>query len=212
MKCLTIFSVATLAMAAVMIAPKPVSAQDEASCKAYFQVLRAKPGTPGLQPGMDSGQKRWWENTGRKKYPGLCLSGCVTSNDKPRYLVIWSNSKSIGRSTVPTDQIYGERTNTLQRTAPKEWIYQPRWNVASVTILTVSYDNGLELPPVYIAPAKRMLRVLWPSSAKVLEAAVKYLDQEPEFSLTTSQRRIASDDPAQPILSGENAPEEEPAR
>jgi hypothetical protein len=208
MKCITIFSVATLAMAVMTFAPKAVFAQDEASCKAYFQVLRAKAGTPGLQPGMDSGQKRWWESTGRKKYPGLCLSGAVTSNEKPRYLVIWSNSKSIGRSTVPPEQIYGQRSNTLQRTAPKEWIYQPRWTVASVTILTVSYDNSLELPPVYFAPGKRILRMLWPSSAKVLEAAVKYLNQEPAFSLTTSQRRIASDDAAQPILSGENAPEE----
>ena len=156
MKYLTILSVTT--MAVVMFAAKPVFAQDEASCKAYFQVLQAKAGTPGLQPGMDSGQKRWWESTGRKKYPGLCLSGAVTSNDKPRYLVIWSDSKSIGRSTVPPEQTYGERSNTLQRSAPKEWIYQPRWTVASVTILTVSYDNGLELPPVYFAPGKRVLR------------------------------------------------------
>ena len=79
-----------------MLAPLAAFAQDESSCKAYFQVLRAEAGTPGLRVGMDSGQKRWWENKGRKKYPGLCLSGSVTSFDKPRYLVIWSNSKSIG--------------------------------------------------------------------------------------------------------------------
>jgi hypothetical protein len=175
-----------------MLAPLAAFAQDESSCKAYFQVLRAEAGTPGLRVGMDSGQKRWWENKGRKKYPGLCLSGSVTSFDKPRYLVIWSNSKSIGRSTVAPDEIYSQKSNALQGTAPMEWIYRPRWNVATVTILTISYDVGLELPPVYLAPGKLAVRILWPDTSKVLEAAVKYLAQEPMFAWNTSGGLSAS--------------------
>jgi hypothetical protein len=195
-------------VAIAMLAPLGAFAQDDASCKAYFQVLRAQSGTPGLRVGMDSRQKSWWENTGRKKYPDLCLNGSVNSGDKPRYLVIWSKSKSIGRSTVAPNEVYAERSNALQRTAPKEWIYQPRWNIASLTILNVSYDGGLELPPVYLTPGNLTLRVLWPNSVKVLEAAVKYLDQEPVFSLSTSPDRKPSEVAGQGILSGENAPEE----
>lgn len=191
-----------------MLATVAAFAQDQAACKAYFQVLRAQSGTPGLRIGMDSGQKRWWENTGRKKYPDLCLNGSVNSGDKPRYLVIWSKSKSIGRSTVAPNEVYAERSNALQRTAPKEWIYQPRWNIASLTILNVSYDGRLELPPVYLAPGNLTLKVLWPNSVKVLEAAVKYLEQEPVFSLSTSPDRRPSEVAGQGILSGENAPEE----
>lgn len=165
----------------VMLASVPALAQDQVSCKAYFQVLRAKSDTPGLRVGMDSGQKKWWDGTGQKRYPGLCLSGSETSNEKPRYLVIWSTSKTIGKSSVPVNQVYDEKSNALQGTAPTEWIYQPRWDIASVTILFVAYDGGLELPPVYLAPGKLTLGVLWPNSTKVLEAALKYLDQEPVF-------------------------------
>jgi hypothetical protein len=194
-------------VALAMLVPLAAFAQDSESCKAYFQVLRAQSGTPGLRVGMDSGQKRWWENTGRKKYPGLCLNGSVNSGDKPRYLVIWSKSKSIGRSAVAPNEIYAEKSNTLQKTAPKEWIYQPRWDIASLTILNVSYDGGLELPAVYLAPKKLTLGVLWPNSTRVLEAAVKYLAQEPVFSLSTSSPSPGNQaGPA--ILSGENAPEE----
>jgi hypothetical protein len=195
-------------IALAMLAPLGAFAQDDASCKAYFQVLRAQSGTPGLRVGMDSGQKRWWEDAGRKKYPGLCLNGSVNSGDKPRYLVIWSKSKKTGRSTVAPNEVYAEKSNALQRTAPKEWIYQPRWDIASLTILNVAYDGALELPPVYLAPGKLTLRVLWPNSVKVLEAAVKYLEQEPVFSLSTSPDRSPSEIAGQAILSGENAPEE----
>jgi hypothetical protein len=178
-------------VALAMLASIPALAQDQASCNAYFQVLRAEAGTPGLRVGMDSGQKRWWENAGRKKYPGLCLNGAVTSADKPRYLVIWSKSKSIGKSSVTPNQVYGEKSNAVQGTAPTAWIYQPRWDTASVTLLFVAYDGSLELPPVYLAPGNLTLGVLWPNSAKVLEAAVKYLAQEPVFSLSTSKGRSA---------------------
>lgn len=174
-------------VALAMLPWVPAAAQDQASCKAYFQVLWTEPGTPGLHLGMDSGQNRWWQHTGRKKYPGLCLNGTVTSNDKPRFLVIWSkrrsfaffwlNSSSEG-STVDSNQIYGQRSNALLATAPKEYIYKPRWDVTSVTILNVAYDGTIELPPVYLAPKNLKWGVLWSDGAKVLDAAANYLVQE----------------------------------
>ncbi len=176
-----------------MLASIPAVAQDQASCKAYFQVLWTEAGAPGLHLGMDSGQKRWWKDTGRKKYSGLCLNGAVTSADKPRYLVIWSKTRSFGvftvnsaggQSSVAPDEVYGEKPSAVQGTAPTEYIYQPRWKIASVTILNVAYDGSLELPPVYLAPGNLKLGVLWSDGAKVLEAAVKYLSQEEDLSST----------------------------
>jgi hypothetical protein len=161
----------------------PALAQDQASCKAYFQVLSADSGTPGLRVGMDSGQKRWWENTGKKKYPALCLEGSVTSADKPRYLVIWSKSKSVGQASVPANEVYGQTSGALQATVPttpSTRIYQARWDKASVTIVDVLYDGNLMLPPVYFE-ADDHVWVFWPDSRKVLEAAVKYLSQERVF-------------------------------
>ena len=166
-----------------MLGSIPAVAQDRASCMAFFQVLRADAKTPGLRVGMDSGQKRWWESKGQKKYPGLCLDGSVMSADKPRFLVIWSKSKSVGQSSVPSNEVYGQTSGALQATpptAPNTRIYQPRWDKASVTVVNVSYDGSLMLPPVYFE-ADQHIWILFPNSRKVLEAAVKYLSQEPVF-------------------------------
>lgn len=174
----------TFALAAlVMLGAIPALAQNQASCKAYFQVLRADAGTPGLRAGLDPGQKRWWESKGQKKYPGLCLDGSVMSADKPRFLVIWSKSKSVGQASVPSNEVYGQTSSALQAlppTAPSTRIYQPRWDQASVTIVNVLYDGSLMLPPVYFETDQHVW-VLFPNSHKVLEAAVKYLSQERVF-------------------------------
>jgi hypothetical protein len=167
-------------VAAAMLGSIPALAQDQSSCKAFFQVLRADAGTPGLRTGLDAAQKRWWENKGRKKYTGLCMNGSETSGDKPRYLVIWSKSKSIGQSSLPPNEVYGQTSSALQATAPTARIYQPRWDQASVTIVNVLYDGSLMLPPVYFETDQHVW-VLVPNSRKVLEAAVKYLSQEQVF-------------------------------
>jgi hypothetical protein len=170
-------------VALAALVSNPALAQDQASCKAYFQVLRADAGTPGLRIGMDSGQKRWWEDAGKKKYPDLCLDGSVASADKPRYLVIWSKSKSVGQASVPANEVYGQTASALQATVPttpSTRIYQPRWDKASVTIVDVIYDGNIMLPPVYFE-ADDHIWVFWPDSRKVLEAAVKYLSQEHVF-------------------------------
>lgn len=170
---------ATLLVVA-MIGSLPALAQDPSSCNAYFQVLRSDSGTPGLRAGMDSGQKSWWDNIGKKKYPGLCLDGSVMSPDKPRYLVIWSKSKTMGQSSLRPDEAYGQSPNPLQSTAVTTRIYQPRWDQASVTIVNVQYYGSLMMPPVYFE-ADDHVWTLVPNSRKVLEAAVKYLSQEPVF-------------------------------
>ncbi|HEV7968130.1 MAG TPA: hypothetical protein VGP19_11200 [Candidatus Acidoferrales bacterium] len=168
-------------VAAAMLGSFPALAQDQSSCKAFFQVLRADAGTPGLRTGLDSTQKRWWEGAGQKKYPGLCLSGSEMSGDKPRFLVIWSKSKSIGQATLPPNELYGQTGSALQTTAPTARIYQPRWDKASVTIVSVLYDGSLMLPPISFETDQHVW-VLVPNSRKVLEAAVKYLSQEPVFT------------------------------
>jgi hypothetical protein len=158
----------------------PVLAQDQAPCKAFFQVLRADSGTPGLRTGLDPAQKKWWENKGQKKYPGLCLNGSVMSGDKPRYLVIWSKSESIGSGSLPPNEVYGQTASVLQATSPMARIYQPRWDLASVTIVNVLSDGSLLLPPVYYE-ADQHSWVLFPDSPKVLDAALKYLSYERVF-------------------------------
>ncbi len=170
----------TWVIALALVASTPVFAQDQA-CKAFFQVVRAEAGSPGLRTGMSEGEKRWWESEGRRKYPGLCLDGSVLTGDKPRYLLIWSKSKSIGPASVPPNEIYGQMASTLQVTAPKEWIYQPRWNVTSITIAYVLYDGILEIPPVHFASGDHV-GWFFPDHRKAFEAAVKYLSQEPVFS------------------------------
>jgi hypothetical protein len=175
-------------VALAMLASMPALAQDkaqdqtkdQASCKAYFQVLRADAGMPGLHVGLDSAQKRWWENDGKKKYPGLCLTGSVMSAEKPRYLVIWSKSKTIGQSSVPPNEVYGQQPTALQATAPATAIYQPRWDQASVTVLNVQSDGSMMLPPVYFETDQHSW-IFIPDSRRVFKAVVKYLWQEQAF-------------------------------
>jgi hypothetical protein len=159
----------------------PAFGQDQSSCEAFFQVVHAEAGSPGLRAGMSPGEKKWWDGQGQKKYPGLCLNGSVTAGDKPRYLVIWSKSKSIGQASLASDQVFGQATSALVATDPHEWIYQPRWNVASVTIAYVLYNGTLDIPPVHFAPSDRDGWIV-PDNRKVLEAAIKFLVQEPVFS------------------------------
>ena len=163
-----------------MIGSLPALAQDQSSCRAYFQVLRSDSATPGLRAGLDSRQKSWWENTGKKKYPGLCLDGSVMSADKPRYLVIWSKSKTMGQSSLTPNEVYGQSPSSLQSTAVTTKIYQPRWDQASVTIANVQYDGSLMMPPIYFETDDHVW-IVAPNSRKVLEAAVKYLSQERVF-------------------------------
>jgi hypothetical protein len=165
---------------AAMLLSIPAHAQDQATCKAYFQVLRADAGMPGLHAGLDPAQKKWWEEKGQKKYPGLCLSGSVMAADKPRFLVIWSKSKTIGQSSLPADQVFGQSSSALQATAPTTRIYQSRWDQASVTVVNVIYDGSMMLPPVYFETDQHVW-VLFTNSRKVLEGAVKYLSQERAF-------------------------------
>lgn len=171
----------TVLVALAMLVSIPAFGQDQTSCKAYFQVVHAEAGSPGLSVGMSPGDKSWWENEGQKKYPGLCLDGSVTSGDKPRYLLIWSKSKSIGQASVPPNEVFGQATSALQATAPKEWIYQPRWNVTSITIAYVLYDGSLDIPPVHF-PAGDHVGWFFRDHRKAFENAVRYLSQEPVFS------------------------------
>ncbi len=164
----------------MVLASHPVLAQEQAPCKAFFQLLKADADGPGLRIGLNSAQKKWWENKGQKKYPGLCLNGSVMSADKPRFLVIWSKSKSIGQASLPSNEVYAESASALRATAPAARIYQPRWDQASVTVVNVLYDGSLLLPPVYFE-ADQHSWVLFPDSPKVLEGALKYLSQERVF-------------------------------
>lgn len=164
-----------------LLASAPAFAQDQSQCKAYFQVVRAREGSPGLSAGMDSSSKSWWDSEGQKKYPGLCLNGSVTAGDKPRYLLIWSKSKSIGPAAVPLNEIFGQTPAAIAATAPQEWIYQPRWNVATVTIAYVLYDGSLEMPLVHFSSNDRAAWFV-PDHRRALRDAVKYLAQEPVFS------------------------------
>lgn len=168
-------------VALVLLGCTPSFAQDQSSCKAFFQVVRAQAGSPGLRVGMSDGEKKWWESDGAKKYPGLCLNGTVTAGDKPRYIVILSKSKSIGSGTLSTSDVYGQSASALQATAPTAWIYRPRWNVESVTVVYITYDNLLEIPPVYSVPGDRSAW-FFPHNRNALESAVKYLSQEMVFS------------------------------
>lgn len=170
----------TLVVALAMFGSVPLFAADQGACKAFFQVVRAEAGTPGLYPGLSLAQKKWWDRN-QNKYPGLCLDGSVSSGDKPRYLVIWSKSKTIGQGPVTSNEVYGQTPSALQGTAPQAWIYRPRWDIASVTVVSVLYDGMAETPPVYLAAGDRALRALGPDSPRVLELAVKYLAQEPVF-------------------------------
>jgi hypothetical protein len=163
-----------------MLVSIPALAQDQSSCKAYFQVLQADSKAPGLRSGMDSGQKKWWDKEGQKDYAGLCLNGAMMSPDKPRYLVIWSRSKSIAPTAPAPTDVYGQTTAALQATAPNTPIYTRRWSLASVTVVNVYYDGSLLLPPVYFE-TEDLGFPFRPDSIKVLKSAVKYLWQERVF-------------------------------
>jgi len=171
----------TIVVALAMLASIPAFGQDQASCKAYFQVVRADAGSPGLRAGMSDSDKNWWNNEGQKKYPGLCLDGSVTAGDKPRYLLIWTKSKSIGQASVAPNEVFGQTTSALDATAPKEWIYQPRWNVTGITIAYILYDGRMDQPPVHFVAFDRSGWV-FPHNRRALENAVKFLAQEPVFS------------------------------
>ena len=157
----------------------PSFGQDKTSCRAFFQVVRADTQTPeGLRPGMDEAQKKWWENKGQKEYPELCLNGSVSNADKPRYLLIWSKSGLIEKTAVAPGEVYGQTASAIQSAAPKEWVYRPRWDEASISIVSVSYEGDIDLPAVHIAAGDRAYGWFWPDSPKVLEVALKYLAQE----------------------------------
>jgi len=173
----------TIVVALAMLGSISALGQDRSSCKAFFQVVRADSGSTGPQTGMEGSAKKWWDSEGQKKYPGLCLNGSVASGDKPRYLLIWSRSKSMGPSSVSPTEVFGQTASALEAAAPQEWIYQPRWNVASFTIAYVLYDGRLDIPPVHFTAGDRS-GWLFPDDRKALEAAVKFLAQEPVFSPT----------------------------
>jgi hypothetical protein len=106
------------------------------------------------------------------------------SADKPRYLVIWSpHSRSIGHASLPANEVYGQSADILQSTAPTARIYQPRWDKASVTIVSLLYDSTPLLPPVYFQADDGGIfdfpyGFVRPDSLKVFDAALKYLSQE----------------------------------
>lgn len=176
-------------VAVAALAALPALAQDQTACKGYFQVLRADKDMPGLVSGLDAAQKKWW-NSHQKKYPGLCLNGAVTSGDKPRYLVIWSKSVTVGQTSQGPADVYGQMATALAATAPTTKIYQKRWDLASITVINVEGDGSLLLPPVYFEADDRWtgaltgagpINSLHPGSAKVLKAAVNYLYKERAF-------------------------------
>jgi hypothetical protein len=179
----------SLLVGVAALAALPALAQDQASCKGYFQVLRADKEMPGRVSGLDAAQKKWWDSH-QKKYPGLCLSGAVASGDKPRFLVIWSKSVTVGQTSQGPSDVYGQMAAALAATAPTTKIYQKRWDLASVTVINVEGDGSLLSPPVYFEADDREIGALTgagplnsfhPGSAKVLKAALDYVFQERVF-------------------------------
>jgi hypothetical protein len=169
------------AVAVAMLSSIPTFAQNHASCKAFFQVLQADAGMPGLHTGLNRKQKSWWDNKGQRRYPDLCLDGSIMSGDKPRFLVIWSNSKSIGEGSLAPNEVYGQTANALRATAPTVKIYQRTYNWTSVTVVNVQYDGTLLLPAVYYLKDNFPYEVVRPGSVKVLDSALRYLSQERVF-------------------------------
>jgi len=50
-----------------LVLSSPTLGQNRASCKAFFQVLRADTQSPAhLRTGISGAQKSWWENEGQK--------------------------------------------------------------------------------------------------------------------------------------------------
>lgn len=167
---------------AVIALSMPAFGQDTAACKAFFQVVVADTQAPqNIRVGMDGADKRWWDSEGQKKYPGLCLNGSVSAGDKPRYVVILSKRGSIHSSAVNPSEVFGQSAADIQNAAPKEWIYKPRWNFASISVLYVWYDGKIDPPPVHMQAGDRSGGWFWPSSTKVIKIAMQYLSQEPPF-------------------------------
>jgi hypothetical protein len=165
----------------------PALGQDKTSCHAFFQVLQADTQTPeNLRTGMDDAQKKWWENEGQKKYPGLCLNGSVMTGDKPRYLVIWSQSGSIESAAVPPGEVYGQTTSVIQSTAAKERIYRPLWSRASISILSLTSEGNLDPAPIRLTAEDRShwFRMHNMDTSKVLDLALQYLAQDEEVDST----------------------------
>jgi hypothetical protein len=150
----------------------PAQTSAQTPCKAFFAVVRSQGSSPDLHAGMSSAQMRWWESEGRNKYSGLCLDGSVASGDKPRYLVVLSrNFSPSSQSSLASNEAFGQTAGALQSAAPKEWIYQPRWDTETVTILYVPYDGNPEVPPVHFATGR----------GNGFKDALKFLAQEPVF-------------------------------
>jgi hypothetical protein len=157
----------------------PASGQNKTSCRAFFQVVRADTQTPqSLRAGVDKAQQKWWENRGQKEYPGLCLDGSVTTVDKPRYLVIWSKPGSLKTSPVAPNEVYGQTAGAIRSTAATESIYRPNWNTAAISIVSVSYQGNLVLPPIHMISGGRAGEWLPRGSPAVLKAALQYLAYE----------------------------------
>ena len=58
------------------------------ACSAYFGVLQDDPRAPGRYVArMTNAQADWFQKTGGKQYPGLCLS-----LERARYLIVWTVS------------------------------------------------------------------------------------------------------------------------
>ena len=76
-------------------------------------------------PAWTRRRKNGGTSNGQKKYPGLCLNGSVMSGDKPRYLVIWSKSNSIGQASLASNEVFGQTASALQATAPRHGFTNP---------------------------------------------------------------------------------------
>jgi hypothetical protein len=175
----------------------PTLGQEKASCKAFFQVVQmdARTDNGNLRAGMDSAQKKWWESKGQKKYPDLCWNGAILARDKPRYLLIWSKSgssddiakpsetgptKAIQQTvSIATSDVYGQTAADIRRTDPTALIYKRRWDVAQLSIVSVSFDEKMVVPPVYVPVPDTAYWWSRSDSPKVLEVALKYIAQEP---------------------------------
>ena len=108
-----------------------------------------------------------------------------------------SSSKSDG--TKPTQQpasgtisnVYGQRPEGIEKTDPTAWLYKGRWNVGQVSVVTISYDGKMEIPPVWVPVHDRTF--WWPraDSPKVLEDTLRYLSKEEESFVDSEVRGTA---------------------
>src|SRR5207245_301019 len=100
-------------------APKPEPIHGETGCKIYFGVYWADSHIPGgLAPGMQKEQVSWYNKTGKKKYPSVCLDSA-----KATYVIVWSSSMKPGKITLPvqnesTTYISGDVNATARAYSP----------------------------------------------------------------------------------------------